>query len=439
MKKLILLGLLPAIASCGYPELRSPEDKPNIILIVADDLGAVDLNIYGSADLITPNLDRQALSGVRFSQFYSNGAVCGPSRASLLTGKYPQNAGLPFNPSSEGTDGLPLDQVTIAEALKANGYKTAIIGKWHQGSSDYYGPNNQGFDFFFGCRHGVIDYYSHFFHWGSPIHPRHDLWRNEEPEYRYGENFSDMSVDESILFMKKHRNDPFFLYIPFGMVHSPIQPEREYYHMYEHIEDPKRRNYAAFVTSFDDKVGKILAAVDDLRLRNNTIIFFMSDNGHDPGPWDWGGSAGPYRGAKSTHWEGGIRMPAFIAWEGIIPQAAVRDQVVVAMDLMPTLLEYTNTPFPEEVVFDGKSIRNIISSPDAPEVHDAVFWQLHRRWAVRKGPWKLVKHDNDDLFLANLIQDISESVNLIDDHPEITENLKSKYDKWRSSVGLNEK
>jgi len=443
MNKSIILCLLSLIASASCPQnqmdYRSPEEKPNIVLIVADDLGAADLNIYGSKDLITPHLDNLAMQGVRFSQFYVNSSVCSPSRTALLTGKYPQNAGLSGNASSDGSRGLATDQAVMAETFKNEGYRTAVFGKWHLGSSLEFGPNNQGFDEFFGCRQGVIDYYSHFYHWGNPIHPRHDLWRNEEHEYRYGENFSDLTVEESIHFIEENKNQPFFLYIPFGHVHSPIQPEREYVEMYKDIEDEKRRNYAAFVTSFDDKVGKIIEKLDALNLKENTIIVFLSDNGHDPGPWDWGGSAGPYKGAKSTFWEGGIRMPCFISWEGFIPKGEVRNQLVMGMDWMPTLLDYANIPFPDNNNFDGKSIKKIISDNSAHEVHQEVFWQLNTKWAVRKGSWKLVKHDSEELFLSNLDQDIGESVNLSEQNPEIRDNLEKLYNEWFLSTKQNKK
>lgn len=196
-----------AFVSCSQnrTDYRSPGEKPNIVLILADDLGAGDLNIYGSKDLITPHLDKLAMQGVRFSQFYVNSSVCGPTRAALLTGKYPQNVG--FSGLS-----LSTDHVTMAGVFKDAGYKTAIIGKWHLGESLELGPNKQGFDEFFGFRQGVIDVYSHFYHWGNPIHPRHDLWRNEEHEYHYGENFNDLAVKESGRFIEENKNQPFFLF-----------------------------------------------------------------------------------------------------------------------------------------------------------------------------------------------------------------------------------
>ncbi|MCH9022208.1 MAG: sulfatase-like hydrolase/transferase, partial [Planctomycetes bacterium] len=299
-------------------------EKPNVVLIFTDDQGTIDVNCYGSKDLYTPNLDKLARRGVRFTQFYVGAPVCSPSRAALLTGRYPQRAGLTSN--AGGNRGLPPQQFTIAEMLKENGYRTALFGKWHLGEAPQMSPISQGFDQFFGHKKGCIDNYSHFFYWSGPN--VHDLWKNDTVHWEDGKYFPDMVVREAVRFLEENKNHPFFLFLPFNIPHYPLQGQKKYRQMVSHLAEP-RKSYAALVSTLDEKIGLVIDKIDQLGLRENTIIIFLSDHGHsvEVRTNSGGGSAGPYRGHKFTLWEGGIRVPCIISWPGQIPQNQVRDQI----------------------------------------------------------------------------------------------------------------
>ena len=275
---------------------------PNVILILTDDQGTIDVNCFGAEDLDTPNLDALAGRGTRFTQFYVGAPVCSPSRAALLTGRCPQRAELPTY--AYGERGMPGHQVTIAEMLKAAGYRTGIFGKWHLGEVNDQVPLSQGFDEFFGHKLGCIDNYSHFFYWQGPN--RHDLWRNNEVVWEAGQYFPDLVVREAHRFLEENQNQPFFLYLPFNVPHYPMQGEPEYRERYADLEEP-RKAYAAFVSTIDEKIGAVIDKVDALGLRENTLIIFMSDHGHsvEERANFGGGDSGPYRGHKFTFWEGG--------------------------------------------------------------------------------------------------------------------------------------
>lgn len=418
--------------------------RPNVLLIFTDDQGAIDVNCYGAKDLITPNMDRLAKEGTRFTQFYVGAPVCSPSRAALMTGRYPQRAGLSTNaPSQRGGAGMPTEQVTIAEMMKAAGYATGHVGKWHLGYTPATMPNAQGYDYSFGHMSGCIDNYSHFFYWQGPN--RHDLWRNGEEIWREGEFFGNLMVDECKRFISDNRERPFFLYWAINMPHYPLQAVRKWRERYKDLKDP-RRMYAAFVSTVDEMIGEIVTHLDKLGLREDTLIIFESDNGHseEVRTFGGGGNPGPYRGHKFTLWEGGIRLPCIVSWPGRIPQSAVRDRMAASIDWMPTIAEYCNVPLPSREI-DGKSIVPMIESEDAPSPHDVLHWETGKHWAVREGDWKLVHNgpatERDDRkipqvenFLSNLVGDVTETRNLAADHPEIVKRLTNLHEEWAQQV-----
>ncbi|MHC4282139.1 MAG: sulfatase-like hydrolase/transferase [Planctomycetota bacterium] len=287
---------------------KQKQRRPNVVLIFTDDQGTVDVNCYGAKDLLTPNLDRLAREGTRFTQFYVGAPVCSPSRAALMTGRYPQRAGQPSNaPSQRGHAGMPTEQVTIAEVLKAAGYATGHVGKWHLGYTPETMPNGQGYDSSFGHMGGCIDNYSHFFYWQGPN--RHDLWRNGEEIWRDGEFFGELMVDECKKFIDENKDDPFLLYWAINMPHYPLQGTEKWRKKYPHLDAP-RRMYAAFVSTMDEMIGNVVAHLDKLGLREDTIIIWLSDHGHsvEQRTFGGGGSSGDFRGHKFTLWEGGIRV-----------------------------------------------------------------------------------------------------------------------------------
>lgn len=414
---------------------------PNVILILTDDQGTIDVNCFGAADLHTPNLDALAGRGTRFTQFYVGAPVCSPSRAALLTGRCPQRAELPTN--AYGERGMPGHQVTIAEMLKAAGYRTGIFGKWHLGEVNDQVPLSQGFDEFFGHKLGCIDNYSHFFYWQGPN--RHDLWRNNEVVWEAGQYFPDLVVREAHRFLEENQNQPFFLYLPFNVPHYPMQGEPEYRERYADLEEP-RKAYAAFVSTIDEKIGAVIDKVDALGLRENTLIIFMSDHGHsvEERANFGGGYSGPYRGHKFTLWEGGVRVPCIASWPGKIPEGEVRGQVAVSMDWLPTIAHYCGVQAPQRPL-DGKNIAGVIASHEAASPHEALCWELSKQWAVREGDWKLVvngpasTHNGKDLpaeeiFLSNLAEDPGESNNLASENPRIVARLTRIHEQWADDV-----
>lgn len=428
------------------------QSTPNVILIFTDDQGTLDMNCYGSKDLITPHMDALAASGVRFTQFYAAAPVCSPSRAGLLTGQTPLRAGLPGNvpiPEKEEGAGLPTEQVTIAEMMKSAGYKTAHIGKWHLGHEPDKQPNGQGFDYSFGHLVGCIDNYSHFFFWSGPN--KHDLWRNGEEVYHPGQYFPDLMVKEVNQFLEQNQHDPFFLYWAINVPHYPYQGYEKWLEKYQDLDTP-RKEYAAFISTMDEKIGEVLNKLDELDLRENTLIIFQSDHGHscEERAFYGGGNAGPYRGAKFSLFEGGIRVPAIISMPGTIPQGEVRDQLAISMDWMPTIAEVCNVNLPDTKL-DGKSLLPIIKNRNADTQHDIVHWQMGEvsdkdsQWAVRTGDWKLIGNprdpaqrgnitEADSLFLVNLSQDVSEMKNLADAHPSQVEKLKKLHNTWVEKI-----
>ncbi|HDZ13286.1 hypothetical protein LCGC14_1079320 [marine sediment metagenome] len=428
--------------------------KPNVIVIMTDDQGSIDLNSYGAKDLHTPNMDRLAKEGVRFTQFYAGAPVCSPSRAALLTGKTNLRAGLPNNvpiperAEASGQYGLPTEEITMAEMLKENGYYTALIGKWHLGHREQNLPNGQGFDYFFGHQRGCIDNYSHFFFWDGPN--KHDLYRNSEEVYYPGEHFTDLMTEEVKQVIDQKKDEPFFIYWAFNAPHYPYQGKQKWLDYYKDLPTP-RKEYAAFVSSTDENIGSVLDYLDEAGLADDTVVIFQSDHGHSQEErafWG-GGNAGPYRGSKFSMFEGGIRVPAIIRYPRAIPVNQVRDQVATEMDWFSTIAELTESKITEKV--DGKSLMPIILDNGAKSQHDIVYWQLGgyddstAQWAVRKGPWKLIgnvkepmgkagQNDLPDLFLVNLEDDIAERNNLAETNPEILGELLALHYKWLKSV-----
>lgn len=422
--------------------------RPNVVIIYTDDQGTLDMNIYGAKDLTTPNLDRLAKKGTRFTQFYAASPVCSPSRASLLTGRYPQRAGLVDNASGTygSGNGLPASQYTMAELFKDNGYKTAHIGKWHIGYTPETMPNKQGFDYSFGFMGGCIDSYSHFYYWGGPN--RHDLWRNGEEIYEAGKYFPDLMVAEAGKFLEENKSKPFFMYFAINMPHYPLQGEKKWLDRYKNLPSP-RNMYAASVSTMDEKIGLLLKKLDELGLTENTIIVFQADQGHSEEERSFGGGgyAGPYRGSKFSLFEGGVRVPAFISWPGHIPENAVRNQFATNIDWFATLPEYCNIPMPKHKI-DGRSLVKVIASADAKSPHEDFYWQSqgtkeNPQWAVREGDWKLLHNprlakqeelDAGNYLLVNMKTDSSEITNEVAKHPEIVKRLEQKYQSWIKEV-----
>lgn len=436
----VLIKKFFLIAIVSISGILTGQNKPNVIIIYTDDQGSVDLNSYGAKDLETPNMDAIVDSGVRFTQFYAS-PICSPSRASLLTGKNPQRAGVERNSHLNEENGLPGTEYTMAEMFKDAGYSSAHIGKWHLGYTEGMSPNEQGFDYSFGHMAGCIDNYSHFFYWNGPN--RHDLFRNGKEVYYDGQFFPDLMVKEASDFMDQNQNRPFFIYFAINMPHYPYQGDIKWLEYYQEkgLTSP-RDLYAAFISTLDDRIGLLLKKLEELGIQKNTIILFQSDNGHstEERAHFGGGSAGPYRGAKQCLFEGGIRVPAAISWINKIPSGEVRDQFAVNTDWMPTLAELCGIKLNSEEI-DGKSLLPIIDDGNKQTQHtDGYCWKYKGMWAARKGKWKLLGNPYDtsnrdykfleNRFLVNLDNDLGETSNVANKYPEIVSELEKQYEKW---------
>lgn len=445
MKKIITVA---AMAFLSISAVAQEKDRPNVILIYSDDQGYADLNIYGSKDLHTPNLDKLAKGGILFTQSYAAAPICSPSRAALMTGMYPQRAGLVGNaPGTYGhKGGLPTEQYTMAELFRDGGYRTAHIGKWHLGYAEEEMPNAQGFHYSFGFMGGVIDNYSHFYYWGGPN--RHDLWENGKEIYRDGEYFPDLMVQYTAKFLEEDSTQPFFIYWAINIPHYPLQGENRWLDKYKDLPSP-RDKYAAYVSTMDEKVGDLIQDLEKRGLMENTIIIFQSDHGfsREERSFGGGGSAGVYRGSKFSLFEGGIRVPTFISWKGRIPANSVKNGFVSNMDWFPTLAELCNIPLPERKL-DGKSMVPMLNGKSDKGTHETFYWQSlgtqeNPQWAVRHGKWKLLHRpfeaeknelNESGYFLVNLEKDPSETTNLADSHPEIVDRLYKGYKTWIENV-----
>jgi arylsulfatase A len=439
-----LLGAnAPATQSAGSS--RSPKGRrPNVILIMLDDLGSVDANCYGSKDLLTPNLDALAESGVRFTQLCSAAPLCSPSRAGVLTGRYPQRAGMSGNAGSQpGQGGMAADEITLARVLKSADYETAHVGKWHLGYTPQTMPMARGFDQSFGHMGGCIDNYSHYFYWDGP--DRHDLWQDGRETWRDGQNIGQLMVEQCREFLRRPREKPFFLFWAINQPHYPLQGRAKWREHYKHLPSP-RSMYAASVSTADELIGQVVAEVRALGLSEQTIIALQSDHGHstEERTFGGGGSAGPYRGAKFSLFEGGIRVVSMVSWPGTLPRASVRDQFVTGCDWMPTLVELSGAPPPARRL-DGKSMVQVIQSPTAASQHPAFHWQLGNQWAVRENNWKLIGNPldpthkapltkADKVFLSDLHADVTEMTNLAGKHPDQVRDMTALHERWVGEV-----
>jgi arylsulfatase A len=404
-------------------------DRLNVILILSDDQGSTDLGCYGATDLVTPNLDRLAASGVRFTDFYANAPICMPTRASLLTGRDYPRAILPGQ-------GLRPDEITVAEMFRQQGYRTGIFGKWHLGSTPDMSPMAQGFDEFVGHTTGTLDAWSHFFYVEGVN--RHVLQRNGETLERPGQYLPELLVDEATAFIDRAGDDPFFLYLPFAIPHYPIQPRAEDRELYERsgMEDRRRQLYGAYLTTLDHYVGRVMAEVEARGLTGKTLILFLSDNGHstEERAFGGGGSAGAMRGHKQTLWEGGIRVPCILSCPGRIPAGQVRSQPAIGMDLVPTMAQLCEVPLPTDRPIDGRSLWPVIDDASASPPHERLHWAHYDgTFAAREGDWKMVS-DTQGTWLSDLVQDPGERANVAAQNPDVMRRLLAAHNAWLGEV-----
>ena len=431
---MIILIVNNLLSGCN-PELGINNKEPNIIIFFTDDQGYADVGCYGAVGIETPHLDKLATEGIRFTDFYVAATVCTPSRAGLLTGRYPKRANLHeavIFPDSK--HGLSPDEYTMAEMLKSSGYTTACIGKWHLGHKEEYMPNNHGFDYFFGVPYSndMDGYYYKRNDFQSPPLP---LYRNKEiieegPDQRY---LTKMYTEEAIRFIQKEKENPFFLYLPHNMPHTPL-------HVSENFEGKSDLGvYGDVIMELDWSVGEIVKSLKLAGIYENTLFIFTSDNGPQVG------SALPLRGKKATTWEGGQRVPAIMVWPGNIPMNSKSSAMATAMDLMPTLAKITGADIPDDIRMDGADISKLLLNPETSILPERPFYYYARNGkpeAIRLGKWKLhidksIGWNSKEEFpvsLYNLEMDISEADNIAEKHPEIAEKLRSMILEFDASI-----
>ncbi|MHC4646635.1 MAG: sulfatase-like hydrolase/transferase [Planctomycetota bacterium] len=414
------------------------ESKPNIVLILADDLGYGDLGCYGSQVIKTPNLDALAQGGMRFTDFHSNGAMCSPTRAALLIGRYQQRAGIEsvLSAKSNYDAGMAPQEVTFAEVLKSAGYATACFGKWHLGYRPPFNPVRQGFDSYRGFVAGGSDYFSHVDRSG-----RADWWEDDElvPEEGYT---TELLTEHAVHFIEQNKNEPFCVYVPYQAVHFPFQgpndqadrvvggnywSKAKYGRRYDDVADRKLA-YKEMVESLDAGVGRIVKKLKELGLEKKTLVFFTSDNG----AYRWVGSNLPCRGQKGDLWEGGHRVPTIAYWPGKIKPGRVTGQTAMTMDLLPTMAEMSGAKSPGDLKLDGVSLLALLKENVKLEQR-TLFWRFRKERAVRKGPWKLLVR-GENLYLFNLDEDIGEENDLAGARPEIVRELQAEYTAWEKDV-----
>jgi arylsulfatase A-like enzyme len=414
--------------------------QPNIVMIVADDLGYRDLGCYGSRVDTTPHIDAMAERGLRFTDFHANGPVCSPTRAALLTGRYQQRAGIE-NALGEDDTGLRPGERTVARCLRGAGYATAIFGKWHLGRKLEEGPLAHGFDEFRGHRHGAVDYFSHVTKYGDV-----DWWHNrrldDEPGY-----CTSLITEHAVHFITRHRDDPFFLYVPHSAIHFPWMtpedgPHRRPGVRYEDLSrlgphGPAEAGGAVrrMIRALDQGVGEILRALRRLEIDRHTLVLFFSDNGgirEYAGGYSGISDNGPLRAGKGSVYEGGHRVPALALWPGRIPPGSTTDQATMTMDLFPTLASLASAELPREPALDGIDLLGLLTQgEELPQ--RSLFWRLHDRRAVRRGPWKLCAH-GEKLELFNLADDVGETTDLAAAEPGITAELAAELQAWEKDV-----
>ena len=456
----------------------SQERPPNIIFIVVDDLGKYEISAYGSETMKTPHIDRLADEGVRFTDCYVNAPVCAPSRAGLLTGRYPTRYGFETQPMEiypnnlaayyagkylmntgdfevvtkpkfpteweMEKQGVPPTEMTLADILKMRGYATGIAGKWHLGHSKEQIPNAMGFDEQYGFYgaftlysekrnspnyvHYVQDSYSSKYQWKTGRKETSAIMRNDKviKEERYT---TQAILEEGVEFIARNKEKPFFLYLAFNAPHVPFQAPKAYYEMHSDTEEENKRVYYAMIHALDDAIGSLNDKLKMMGLEENTIIYFISDNGG--ASYTKATDNGPYKGGKLTTFEGGVNVPFIIKWKGKIPAGTVYENPVSSMDIFKTSVTLAECPLPDDRVYDGVNLLPYVTGEMINPPHDAFYWKADHIHAMRKGNWKFLLSTRDNWAeLYNITEDRYETFDLSKEKPEILIQLQQDYDAW---------
>ncbi len=464
----IPMGLCPAQS----PAAGVLPSHPNIVLLIADDLGYAELGCQGNAQVETPHIDALANFGVRCTQAYVTAPNCSPSRAGLFTGRTPTQFGYEFNPigarNEDPGTGLPASQRTLAEHLKANGYTTGLIGKWHLGGTADFHPLRRGFDEFFGFLHeghyyvpppwygttsmlrrkGLpagsgerfqpapnLIYSSHMGHDEPAYDANNPLLRGgtpvSEPAY-----LTDALAREATEFIKRYRDAPFLLCVTYNAVHSPLQAKTKTLQRFQNIEDIHRRIFLAMLSDLDSSVGAIMSALDTFNLREKTLVIFLSDNG---GPTrELTSSNFPLRDGKGSMYEGGLRVPFIVSWPGQVPRDQICTEIVSSLDIFPTIAEATQTSSAAPIELEGFDLLPLLKDPARRSQHQQLYWRQGKRAALRKGPWKIVspsiRGGERAWELYNIDIDIGELHNLASQQTEKLSELQAEWNKLDATM-----
>lgn len=436
---IIILLYTLIVTGCKQSKESAKETRPNVIVILTDDQGYNDVGFNGCKDIPTPNIDRIANEGVKFTNGYVSYAVCGPSRAGLMTGRYQDRFGFGRNPlfaPNDPNQGLPTSEETLASALDQVGYQTMAIGKWHLGAHKSQRPLNRGFDEFYGFLTGGHQYFPELWTLNdisgvdSQIAAyRTKLLKNDtrvdEQEY-----LTDALSREAVEFVERNAHQPFFLYLAYNAPHTPLQATEKYLSRFGHIENKRRKTYAAMVSAVDDGVGNLLNKLEELNIHENTMVFFLSDNG---GPYKTNGSINdPLREGKSSLYEGGIRVPFALKWPSKLGAGQVYDQPIISLDIFAIASNYAHAKPINPL--DGVNIIPYLTGEKSGSPHNQLFWRKFdsKSFAVREGNMKLVSMDGGDEELYNLNDDIGESHQL--DNNDEHQKLKKLSEVWKAEM-----
>jgi arylsulfatase A-like enzyme len=476
MRTVLITALSLAFMMSAQPgEAGEPQRKPNVIILLADDLGYGDIGVHGAKDVATPHIDSLAKHGVRCTSGYVTGTVCSPTRAGLLTGRYQQRFGHEFNPTlvrhGGMGQGLPVGERTIADWLKAAGYVTGLVGKWHLGEDEQFQPPRRGFDEFFGFLTGAHGYFTSADKNYGPI-VRSTKSKSLAPvELPAGEDayLTRVLAGEACGFIQRHRERPFFLYLAFNAVHTPMHAPNKTLAGFAAEKDETRRTYLAMVKELDDAVGRVLAKLRELALEEDTLVFFLGDNGGPTTKFAANGSRnGLLRGSKGDTWEGGIRVPYLVRWKGKLPAGKTFPHPVSSLDILPTalaacgdlksvrasaktprldglnLLEVLGGAGKGEVGEGGAAPGKIrLGSPELGFAERALFWRFGTQMAIRKGDWVLTRPSTGTKeyeaiaakpMLFNVTEDIGQEHDLTALRPEIARALQAQWDRWNADL-----
>jgi len=449
LSRLLVTGLCVALPfSPAAAQVDAPATtRPNVVLILMDDLGYGDIGSYGVKDARTPNLDRLAREGIRFTDAYANGSNCSPTRTGLISGQYQQRYGIELPLGAMPDDsarGLPVTGATLPALLKKNGYSTGLIGKWHLGFKPEFSPNAHGFDEFFGFLGGALGYYSHQRGDGTP-----GLYENATPVEVPG-YLTDEITRRAVRFVDRHSNEAFFLEVAYNAVHWPFEPpdmpasarhdvpqptavrDQRLYQGPNASVPATRADYVRMLERADEGVGQILAALERRGVARNTLVIFTNDNGGE-----WLSRNAPLSNRKSTLWEGGIRVPLIIRWPGHLPANKTSAQVAITMDLTASILGATGSAVPANYKLDGLNLLPTLTRW-SPTVERQLFWRTkrpHEQRAVRSGAWKLLQ-DGNNFYLFDVAKDPGERNDLTASHPDLVRKLNAALDQWEKDGAM---